>query len=214
MQYPPNPPNSPYGQPPEQPAYPSGSPNPSNPYGQPPYGQPQSEPRFPSSPTAPVRRTRPVRAVLIIGLIVVVLVMAGAGAFWHYTGPTRTSQAFIEDILVHFDGKGAYDQLCSDAQAKVPVSQLGRIATQAKALGAVWDLSRVTYTLVDEEFFGIAHVRFGGSAKVTLAGQTQTQNLDQTSSSSVFTLRSAGLGWCLSDNNLNLTSAGGAIVIG
>lgn len=207
MQYPPNPPNSPYGQPPEQPAYPPGSPNPSGSYGQP-------EPQLPSSPTAPARRTRPLRAVLIIGLIAVVLVLLGGGAFWHYTGPTRTAQTFIEDILVHFDGKGAYDQLCSDAQAKAPVSRFEQVATQAKALGAVWDLSRVTYSLVDEEFFGTAHVRLGGSLKLTAAGQTQTQNLDQTSASSVFMLRSTGLGWCLSDNNLNLTSAGGAILMG
>ncbi|MGE5334969.1 MAG: hypothetical protein ACM3N4_09750 [Nitrososphaerota archaeon] len=208
MQYPPNPPNSPYGPPSGQPAYPPGSPNPSGLY-----GQPLSEPQLPSSPTAPARRTHWLRAVLIIGLIAVILVLLGGGAFLHYTGPARTSQAFIEDFLVHYDGKGAYDQLCSDAQAKTPVSRFEQVATQAKALGAVWDLSRVTYSLVDEEFFGTAHVRVGGSATVTAAGQTQTVNFTQ-STSQTFTLRSIGLGWCLTDNNFNLTGAVGASAMG
>lgn len=211
MQYPPNPPHE---QPPQQPQYPSGS------YGQPqppsqpmqypssPYGQPQQQ--FTPAPSAPAGGAHRLRTILVVALIAGILVLLGASAFLHYSGPTRTSQAFVEDVLSHFDGHGAYGLLCDDAKAKLSEDQLQQAINLTKSVGGSWDLSQVTYTLVDEAFFGTAHVRMGGNATVSVAGQSQTVKFNQPGSDT-FTLRSSGVGWCLTENSFNPTGAFGVI---
>lgn len=200
-----NPPN-PYGQPQQQPSYPQYPSNPANPYGQ--YGQyPSQAQSYPSAPTAAAARKggggKRVGAIIAI-LLALLLLAGGTLGFIHYTGPTRTAQTFVEDVLVHYDAQSAYNLLCADSQAKVSLNQLQTLLSSLKSLGATYDLSQVTYTLVDEEFLGTAHVRLGGKAVAKVGGQSQAVDFGQ-SQNSTTTLRSAGLGWCLAENALTPT---------
>lgn len=173
--------------------------DPGSSYSPPGYGQS-------SSATAPPARKRKSRAGLIVGLVVVALLIAVAGvAVLHYFGPVSTVQAFFKASLVSYDGQSAYATLCPEAQAKLSESQLQATLDRAKSIESPWNLANVTYTLVDENLFGDAHVRIGGSATATVNGQLQTFNFNLPDKD-IFTLHSAGLGWCLTDTNLTLTS--------
>ena len=133
---------------------------------------------------------------LIIGLAagVIVLVLIGLSVF-HYTGPTRTVQGFLNDFFVSSNAIDAYHQLCPDTQAKVSINDIQTAVDGVKAVGTTIDISGVTYSLVDENFFGDAHVLVGGNISVTINGQKQTAPV--TGLNNQVTLHSAGLGWCI-----------------
>jgi len=148
---------------------------------------------FSQIPTS-LRRFKPNRG-LIIGLSVVVLVIALIGlAAYHNTDPTRTVQRFDNDIFISANARDAYNQLCPDSQAQLPVQAIQSLINLGKSEGISYDISGQTYSLVDEHFFGDAHVRIGGTITVTING---TKHTTPAGSSSIITLHSAGFGWCM-----------------
>lgn len=172
------------------------------------YGYGQSSPQqFSTESTRPSGGRRKRRIGCIIGLVVFVLLLALVGGIsvFHYLGPTRTVQAFLDASIVHYDGSSSYALLCPEAQAKVAESQWQSALDTAKSTESAWDISKVTYTLVDEDFFGPAHVRLGGSATATVNGQLETSTFNLPDKD-LLTLHSTGLGWCLTDNNLTLSN--------
>ena len=140
----------------------------------------------------PAPRSGRNRGLIIGGVIALGLV---ALSIFHYTGPTRTVQSFMNDFFVSGNADDAHRQLCSDTQAKVTVSQMQDAIHLIKTLGTSVDISGLTYTLADENFFGDAHVRIGGTLSLTIGGQKQSIPL--TGLSSLVTLHSSGLGWCI-----------------
>lgn len=159
----------------------------------------QADPQYPatdlSQPGTPPSRSGPNRG-LIFGLIggVLVLALLGAAGF-HYIGPTRTVKSFFDDYFVSLNASNAYHQLCSDTQTKVSVDDLQTAINLFKSTGSSVDTSGLTYSLVDESFFGDAHVRLGGKLTITVAGQKQSEPI--TGDNTLITLHSAGLGWCI-----------------
>lgn len=204
-----------YEQPPSSPAPGYGQPQPSQaPYYGPNQPYPGSGPYYaPSQPYPPVATLPPTpprrsRAGLIIGLVAGVLVIAVvAVGLIHYFGPTNTVQTFFHDAYVTYDGQGVYNLLCSDAQAQVGESQIetALAAFQAKSAGS-YNIANLTYTLVNEDFFGEANVRVGGSLTGTFQGQPITLSFINPTTSTL-TLRSTGLGWCLTSNNLSFSNS-------
>jgi hypothetical protein len=151
-----------------------------------------------SQPGPSPRRSGPNRG-LIIGLVAGVIVLALIGlSIFHYTGPTRTVQGFLNDFFVSSNASDAYHQLCPDTQAKVSMNDIQTTLDGVKAVGTAIDISGVTYSLVDENFFGDAHVRVGGTIAVTINGQRQTTPV--TGLNNLVTLHTAGLGWCIETN--------------
>jgi hypothetical protein len=156
----------------------------------------QPNPLSPSFQTStPPRRSGPHRG-LIISLIagVLVLVLIGLVAF-RYTGPTRTVQNYVNDLMVNFNAGAAYQQLCSDVQPKISIAQLQSFINASRKLDTSYDATGVTYTLVDENFFGDAHVRVGGTISVTADGHKQSYPMSGIGP--LLILHSAGIGWCI-----------------
>jgi hypothetical protein len=194
----PQPSQSPYpgSQQPSQHPYPGYAPS-QQPY--PTYGQPSQQPYV--YPPPPTNTTQPKRG-LIVGIVAAVLVVAVvAVGLIHYFGPTGTVSGFLNDIYIAHNASSAYSRLCSDAQAQLSESQLQSEIDALNSAGVVYDLSGVTYTLVDENFFGLAHVRLGGIIAATVNGQRQSVPITG-ASNAIATLQSSGFGWCITSNNL------------
>ena len=146
--------------------------------------------------TMPPSRASRLKRGIIIGLIPGVIVLAVfLLAIIHYTGPTRTLQSFEKSLLVDANAGATYQQLCSDIRATSSVEQIQLLLNASKAAGYSYDLSGLTYSLVDEDFFAVAHVRLGGVVTEALNGQKHP--IPITGNDSIITLRSSGLGWCV-----------------
>jgi hypothetical protein len=144
-----------------------------------------------------------------LGLILRVvagLVIIGAiwGSLVHYFGPTSTVQAFMQASLVSADGHTTYSMLCPQAQAKVTQSQVQAYLDTFKVAPQLASNLDLTYTLVDENVFGDAHVRVTGGAFVDERAKNVVAFDDP--AKNLLTLQTSGLGWCLTASNLRITA--------
>jgi hypothetical protein len=152
----------------------------------------------------PPRRSTGRRWLLIGGITALIVVILGGLAIYHYTGPTRTVQRYFEDIVKTFNASDAYASLCPAQQSQTSVSQIQNAIDLEKSVETKgsFDFSGVTYTLADENFFGDAHVRLGGSYSVNVLGVKQKFPIG----SQQIKVHSNGLGWCVSDSNAVVTN--------
>jgi hypothetical protein len=194
-----------YGAPqPSQQPYPGygagyGTPQPSQqPY--PGYSAPSQQPYGYGTPPATAKAglsSNAIRGLVAGGVALLLIILAVV----HYNGPTATVQGYINDIFVSGNASDAFSRLCPSNQAKTSVSQIQRSIDTIRTGGLSYDTSGLTYTLIDENFFGTAHVRLGGTIAITFQGQTRSGPLNSNSSNSQVALQSSGLGWCIEDNS-------------
>lgn len=153
--------------------------------------------------SAPQSWPRRPRATLIYTVVALVLLVAGA-AVVHYAGPTEQAQSFVDDAYRTLDARAAHDLLCPDAQATIGEAQLQSEFDQHRGEGPA-NLASVIFNLVSEDFFGEAQVAVGGVAILGSADQPQYLSFDP--DKNLLTLRSTGLGWCLTASNLPLSTS-------
>lgn len=179
---------------PAQQAYPGYSAPSQQPYG---YGAPP-----PSPPKTGMSRST-INGLVAGGVVLLLIILAVV----HYNGPTGTVQGYYNDLFISGNASDAYGRLCADAQAQTSVSKIQAGINALKTGGTSYDISGLTYSTVDENFFGIAHVRLGGSFTVTLAGKTQTLPVTSSNANPDLILQSSGLGWCLTEANFKTTTS-------
>lgn len=204
-QYPPSSPYPPASYPPSSP-YPPASYPPNSGYPpSAPYPQTVSYPPSAGYPPAGTpRRGVSGRTILLIVSAVVVVAIAVVG-YLRYSGPVRTVQNYLNAETIQFDALAANNSLCASLRATPAVLSQEQQSLNSQKAKFSYDLSGVTYQLVDEQFFGnLAHVRLAGSAtqRDLSTGQTTTQSVSGNGNSNgvLLTLHSDGLGWCLDPN--------------
>jgi hypothetical protein len=148
----------------------------------------------PTRPSPQRLRQRTVMLCLMAGAVVVVL---SSLAIIRYTSPSATVRSYLTDLLVNHDAKSGYALLCASTQAQTPLSQVQIVVDENKALAPI-HLGGLSYTLVDENFFGDAHVRVSGAITYSLNGSTQKTPISIVSKP--ITLHTSGLEWCLTES--------------
>jgi hypothetical protein len=173
-----------------------------------PYFQPRPGQYRPPQPDKyPLNRLSMPQTGLILRIVAGCLII---GAIWgslvHYFGPVSTVQAYMQASLVAADGHAAYSILCPEAQATVTQSQMQAYLDTFRLDPALANASiaALTHTLVDESFFREAHVRVSGSASVDDRAKKVVAFGDP--AKNVLIVQASGLGWCLTDSNLTVSS--------
>lgn len=153
----------------------------------------------PATATArPRGLSRKARRRLVLALAAAVLIAAiTAGTLARYNAPTGTMRAFYQADL-NFDVQATYALLCPDVQARLPISRLRALADTYASKSGNYDLSHLTFTLLDENVLD-ASVRVGGyyTYRDFTDNSNHTVTFDQ-SSLNVHRIEASGLGWCLS----------------
>ncbi len=156
---------------------------------------------MPDTPTRQRWRPRIVMVYALIGALVIVL---SSLAIVHYSGPPATVRTYLSDLLEKQDAKSGYGMLCNSTRSQISLDQVQAIVDENRALAPI-HLAGLTYTLLDENFFGDAHVRVSG--KITFSFNGNIQNTPIPAAAKPITVRTAGLGWCLTESFFS-TSAG------
>ena len=139
------------------------------------------------------------RTIAIIAVVLLV-VLAGLG-FLRHNGPVDTVKGYLNDLLVNFNAQAAANRICSDSAEKI-----GDVATLQHQLDQIkgtlkFDLSGLTYSVTNMNFVSDATVHVDGTAKTTVAGQSQSAP-----AKADVKLKSSGLGWCIETGSNDFTN--------
>ncbi len=148
-----------------------------------------------------------VKVGLAILVVLVIAVLALFGVRW--SGAANTVRSFVQADWAATSAADAaqreYPLLCADVQAQLPESvYASRLESRWDANeGAVQnvDIAALTYT-TQSETLTEAQVRLTGYLTYTHNGQAGTYTYDPSAPGNLHTLRTSGLGWCLTADML------------
>jgi hypothetical protein len=145
------------------------------------------------------------RKRLLVGVMALAVVAALVeGAVARYNGPVGVMRTFFQKDLA-YDVTGEYALLCPEAQAKVSESALKANAEANAAKYGNYDLSHMTFTLMNEDLLD-ATVQVGGYFTYHSFAENgdKTFTYNDSAVNSHF-IQAAGLGWCLTEDIIDST---------
>lgn len=163
-----------------------------------------------STPSAPKKLLRRKRRLIILSIVgVIVIVLAGLETQRLTQDPSAFVRNLYIEVMIHhnLDILGTVDESSTLCRADNRGQGLSMNYSYPAVEGPGddhYDLSQVTFTTVDKQFMGTAHVQIGGSVTITDSIRTYTRRVGtQFPQNLLITLQQSWSGWCIDMGGMN-----------